>query len=437
MEISTRDELLQSFATGLDQLILELTNDERELEPDVPPSALLDLMQVGCLNMPIYSEGEVMPSLWNASIVDRAEFAQLIRQKVANNAGLSKWGEQIFDKNGVKRPEVETVDISYTALKYGRRELIKSNDPVDKLRAVCNAAFIAGVAKPGHWADGQVPKKHKNETDEDIVFRTAISDLSYFVQLGRRREVRLLHEAYDALAAQSSENLDERFDKMMAMPGNEVLREGRILTGVSNAALDLRDYILSGEFSSTQFHEEIGNLLLFEQQRKQNTDSSSLPVVETEWEILPPEVLEKISDGSYGSEDGDRRFIDLGRLKWLASIALQWDPQRAYLAVADLDTSGEHDYVAAILPEDTDHGVIEHVVAENPVSGNAVYVFRAEKGFRAGARTVGWREVFNKTKFIARALGARKIVHNGNVQDNVLEYLTRPERDLDKQGYRR
>jgi len=77
----------------------------------------------------------------------------------------------------------------------------------------------------------------------------------------------------------------------------------------------------------------------------------------------------------------------------------------------------KHPYVVCVLPEQVEGSVLEHAVAENAEYGNAVFVVRAEQG--------DWKEVLlDKTKRQAVDLGAKRVPHQGDWRDRVLDVLT-------------
>lgn len=429
----TRDEALQGLANAMDGLIGLHKNPETNEE--VPSSAFVDLIQNELQVSAIHYANNPNPFYWaEAGNLDRAKFVEYLRVSNADQAASTKWAKFLFTTEGGMVTDKPN-QLSYATLKYGRKELAKSHEPCDRFLAVGTAAFIAALRKPESLSDGEIPRKRKSETDDQLVFRTAINNLLEFSRLAETREAKLWGQAYRELQAR---DIEDKHDGMMALPENEHLRIGCVNLQLSIASRNLCSRILSEDFSSEQFHNEISSLILFEKQR-QKDDEKELLIEETNWEILPPEVLKRIQQGVSESTGAPyERVIEQDRLRWLASLAIQWDPSNAYIAIADLRSSGEHDYLVAVLPQKLPDGtVIEHAVAENPTTGNAVYVFRAEKGFAAGGRTVSWQDVLSRSKFIARALGARKVVHNQYVEDNVLEYLTRPEDELDRPGYKR
>lgn len=174
--------------------------------------------------------------------------------------------------------------------------------------------------------------------------------------------------------------------------------------------------------------------------------TETTPIRETRWTILPPEQLQTLgladenttgADLSSSEEPERQRFIDMDRMKWLGDIAALWG-EDAYMAVANLDSTGRYDYRVAVLPQVLADGTkVEHAVVENPASNNATFVFRGERGLDEGKVWLTWQDVFQEHRRGATQLGARRIIHKLNHDDNVLEYLTRRQEALDKPGYQR
>ncbi|MEK7570809.1 MAG: hypothetical protein AAB553_00910 [Patescibacteria group bacterium] len=106
-------------------------------------------------------------------------------------------------------------------------------------------------------------------------------------------------------------------------------------------------------------------------------------------------------------------------------------------------TKTDNKYYAATLPfTRPDGAIVTHIngepvkdgIVDNPKEG-AVYVWRSDVSGENGNRTV--YDVFDgTTKLDARAMGAIKVVHRGDWQERVLDYLTAPaevfKAELDK-----
>lgn len=115
---------------------------------------------------------------------------------------------------------------------------------------------------------------------------------------------------------------------------------------------------------------------------------------------------------------------------------MAWDKNRSRIAIAYLESSGNYEYRVALLPQEIDGVSIVHAVAENASSGNAIYIFRGERGLdEKGQVWLEWSDVLSKDRRSARYLGARKILHTKHVDNNLLEYITRNPNSLDKRGY--
>lgn len=161
-----------------------------------------------------------------------------------------------------------------------------------------------------------------------------------------------------------------------------------------------------------------------------------IEAADTGWVILPGTFREIIRGGS-GLRGAGIYELDWNRLAYLAQIVEEvWG--EGFIAVADLQSVGENEYYVAVLPETVrdEHGnetIIYHAVADNPTKDhNASFVWRGDSN-----TGITWKQVFNQEKDWAKELGARKIVHKKHYKENIIEYLTRPLKDLDKPGYER
>ena len=369
----------------------------------------------------------------DTSVVD---FADSLRTKHANAAFKSKWGDRLYHPDGVPM-EGFRIEREYSALSYARKVLAKSDEPIKRLFSVIIPADVAAYYKPQDW-DGQKPRKHKNESNDEAIFRMAWNDLNQRARTGQVDTVNI--KLFKALLKKDNYGnrkiSDEDFDSAMHNPENQDLRDGQLSIQIENTATRLIKAIKNPNFTAERHREEAFELLRLSRQEKDPADNTEIPVKETDWTILPPGTLEELSEGN-GTNKEVESFVDPDRMRWLARLAIDWGND-AYIAVSNLDKSGNYDYRVAVLPQLKNGILIEHAVAENPASGNAVYVFRGERGVEDNGHTwLTWKEVLSDTKKGARALGARKIVHNQFSEENVLEYLTRQQADLDKPGYKR
>lgn len=344
----------------------------------------------------------------------------------------SKWGKDIYNEQG--QPVVPTEVREYAALSYARKVLAKSDKPVDRLKSVLMPAFIAANRKPEDWDSTQKPKKHKHETEDEALFRIAWHDLTKIAGRGQglTRDVVLYRKVRNRYRNDPDANWDE-FEEIMHSPENQDLRDGHVSLWIGGCGVTLKKLISDPAFTADLFREECFQLRRLRDQRR---EPASVPAEETIWTILPPGTLEETGEG-IGNGGETQHFVDPERMKWLARLAISWGKE-AYIAVANLDKTGNYDYRVAVLPQRKERATIEHVVAENPSSGNAIYVFRAERGLgKDSTPWLTWRDVLSDTKSGARALGARRILHGVFVDENVLEYLTRPDEDIDKSNYNR
>lgn len=156
--------------------------------------------------------------------------------------------------------------------------------------------------------------------------------------------------------------------------------------------------------------------------------------LQTEWVILP--------EGGDGAERDKREsvagekvepFVDSERIEKLHELVRVWGSGK--VMKGKLEGSGRnHSYYVAVLPQEVDGHVIEHVVAdceEGPE--NAIFAYRADKP----GNVHSWQYVFDGNKTRAKANGAKRILHKQHVDENVMEYLTRPVAQLDDPNYRR
>ncbi len=161
--------------------------------------------------------------------------------------------------------------------------------------------------------------------------------------------------------------------------------------------------------------------------------AAQVQVTQTEWVILPVG-----GDGIPKAEhEGDgataEKFIDKKRIENLFRIVKIWGSGR--VVRGRLKGSGRgHSYYAAILPQIVDGTLVEHAIADcEEGSDNAIYAFR---GDRPGEKHT-WEFVFDGNKPRAKGFGAKVIKHTDHVEENTIEYLTRPLKQLNDTRYRR
>lgn len=294
--------------------------------------------------------------------------------------------------------------------------------------------LIATDHLPENYDEATKPRKHKHESFDELLFRKAISILIDASREPNSREYKAYRRLKDRLERRGGEftkNILEELQK----PENEDLRQGRNDLRIALLAHDLVSGLIRPDFTPDAVREMFLKYKRLQELRKVEPE---IDVEETTWTILPAGAMEEVEKTGKSGSEYTPGYVDPERLKWLARLALAWGPG-AYIAVADLSKTGETQYYAAILPQTTPDGIeVEHAVAENASSGNATYVFRAERGLENdGSIWLHWKNVLKDDKRGARMLGARKVMHNENWDENVQEYLTRSPEHLDKSGYKR
>lgn len=430
-ETSTeRQAILAQIGDGLHQHL------EQQSQPRTPfTSALLERLERFHFYKP-NEIGEVRSMTWSPLIEsDEPKLNNNLWIVMDRAAQATKWAGYLYDEEG--KFVTETVLHRYAGMSHARKVLAHSDQPIDRLHAVLIPTLVAIEFKPEDWQPGQKLAKRKNATEDEEIFRIACRDLRSFYTGNSRdtRSIRVFNEYRNKLEQRyTPEEVNAYIIDALKMPENQLLRDAEFAIVLENIASDLMNIIERPEFTAESFREEMYILL----QYWHNQEQPEIPVEETQWTILPPGTLEELGEGESGSHESTPDYVDPARMKWLARLAMYWG-SNAYIAVANLDSTGNYDYRVAVLPERKNGVLIEHAVAENPSSGNAIYVFRGERGLEDDGTThwLTWRQVLNDNKSGARALGARRILHGTHTDNNVLEYLTRPTQDLDKPGYKR
>ncbi len=432
-----RNQLHQRFAEGLGGLIERLTPPSPEplSDPNTSFYALLHQQRKKFIYF-AFNEKTKRYASFEPPPVENSQMNFIITSQLRLNAASeSKW----FDKESVKAPDRDFVQISYAALNVVKNAWLKAeNNPLRRLNGLMVAGLIAANYMPPNYNSPERPKKHKNETVEEEMFRRAMSIL-FDIKNNVTHENRKFDNVYTAHKGDPI-----RITELLMKPDNEVLRRGSVDLQIWSYANELIEKLASPDFTPEMYGEEVYELQKWaekiKKQKSQETQPEP-PVEETKWTILPPGTMEQIAKGPIKGESAGKyenaQFVDPDRMKWLAELALSWNPD-AYIVVSNLKATGDYDYRAAILPQVKNGVKIEHAVAENPASKNTIYVFRAERGIDDdGSTWLTWKEALSDNRTGAKALGARKIVHNQYVRENVMEYLTRKDEDLDKVGYRR
>jgi hypothetical protein len=454
-----RDELNQQFADGLAMYIEQLhtgaANQAAEAslpnpETESIPSGFLDVMYSAGTRFNFYEQVEdgddIFLYAWKGvKRDDMIDFQNRISDMVIHASTKSKWGNEIqtevLGNHEARSARENNLIICYAALNAARKSFAKSDAPIARLESLMIPAFVAAFYKPTDQEFATNPKKHKNETQEETVYRTAFRDVKMANErLDNSRLLRLRDEFIDSLG--DDVNLQEVMTSILKTPEAKTLRKADTEYRLWLVSKQLLEGLMNEEVNARTFRDQLDGIKEIERKRLEQTIPRPEPEVEeTEWTILPPGTLEELegtgTSGGGGGGGETPTFVDPERMKWLARLAICWGPD-AYIAVANLDKSGNYDYRVAILPQHQNGVVIEHAVAENPSSGNAIYAFRGEKGVNEEEGVwLTWRQVFRKTKQGAKSRGARKILHGDYVDENVLEYITRSPDDLDKRGYQR
>lgn len=390
-------------------------------------------------------EGEAQRFYLRGMSYDTAETAVSFRNFIYQNARDSKKSRYIFEDDGTPIEGARTIEQYYVALTKLEKDVsFKFNDggsdDARQLKSLLSVGLIAGLYRPDNW-DGEKPKKHKKETEEGYMFRRAIRTLhnvAYAPDTRLTDSVRNLFHRYS-----DADKVDEYLE-LASNPELSDLRTGQYEIKVKATAIWLLELLSDSHFSATEFKEDYYQAIRQGENRKssdpEDIDDEQVTFDEVEWTILPPGTLEEMIEAGEGDPGNSERFVDPARMIWLARIAMNWGSD-AYVAVGTIAGHGEHSYRVAVLPtQHAEVGAIEHAVAENPSSGNAVFVWRAEKGIRQTEEgllaSISWRQVFRRTKGEAKGYGARRILHTSTLDSKVHDYLTRPEDQLDDPRYK-
>jgi hypothetical protein len=433
------DSLRTNFASGLQNLIEQRTHeseiDQLERELSNPETSFIGAIRDATGDITWYMPNE--PESFRLELDDSVTgFESRIINSSRRSAQDSKWSSEIFDEEGHVRDTEDTSQefYQYAALSTARK-LLNKPDVLSQATGLLVAARVAMFNLPDDY-HGEKPKRHKQETIDDVLFRKA--HLLLRDKLSKEtKEQQTFLEFFRS--ARDSFDIDEGFKRYVSVlihPDAEELRQGRSDAIIEAFAGKILDLLARDQTTPESIREEQFKLAKLRELRKEQRE----PEPETvNWEILPPEALEEIErTGETGSKEGTPDFVDPERLKWLARLAIDWGNE-AYIVVSSLrDRSDTNRYYAAILPGLSGGIPVEHAVAENASSGNATYVFRAERGLNLdGSTWLTWQDVLKDTKAGARALGAKRVLHGQYWNENVIEYLTRPDADLDSKYYKR
>lgn len=445
MEYPKTHQLHSDLAVGLHSLIeqrgaeTEIDRLERELVD--PDTSFLGGLKEAVGKIRLYDYKDDLAVHYSDPTDSILNFNIMINFYMAHGAYNTKWSDELFDDTGDLRNidgDDEGQQLYMSAVLSKARKYLKSGEPNEQIHGLLIAANVASLNLPEDYT-GQKPKRHKRETDEEKLFRKAITVIREIVDNHTQEYLYFSRfvEFLEKSPVNESEK-DEFFIDELSKPNANDLRKGASDSSITYFANTILKLLAREQTTPESIRDEhfkatrLQNLMQGEAQEEQD------PAI-VDWDILPPEALGEIENtGKIDSREGNPDFVDPERLKWLARLAIDWGND-AYIVVSGLHKNSESSkYYAAILPGLVSGVPVEHAVAENASSGNATYVFRGERGLNTdGSIWLTWKDVLKDTKSGARALGAKKILHGRYWDENVLEYLTRPESDLDSERYKR
>ncbi len=308
------------------------------------------------------------------------------------------------------------------------------------------------------YAGGSVPHR-KQETPEQTVFRVVIGHLRYIGQSPPRpKEMseRALERRKQSVHAQLASR---------AHPDDEALKaateEAEQAFERARWAVDEYETVVG---ASQRFVEELAQATFSGQStqlklREAGQSYGAEEAKQSDWIPLPPVPSDARPVDTSGLSPEEAELVEQAtryrheRINDLYALKNEWGEgnvaesnfsgrSAAGDAPRDIDTDADpsssrsaaeasfetNHYFVAILPQHLPDGrIIEHAVVDNPLYGNALFVFRAESGFRPDGTTITWRDIFTNdhTKDDWKRLGAVKITHQGDWQNRVLEVLTR------------
>lgn len=434
-------QLHSDFTAGLRNLV-EQRSDESEVnrlerELSNPNTSFFGGLREAAGRVTWFNEG-TPGDYYIDSTDDTLEFQEAILSSSVTSAYNTKWSYEIFNYDGSFRDLKRDWQFYQYAALSNARKYLKLDDPPEQMRGLLIAARVASLNLPEDYI-GQKPKRHKQEITEAILFRKATTILHEVAsrRTNASREFSKFLEKFDEMVPDKNRQ-DDYYLNIMSQQDTALLRQGQAEMSLRVFAMTVLELLAREQTTPELIHDEqyklshLKYLCKGEDQEVQESDTVN-------WNILPPEALGEIEHtGEIKDKEGKLDFVDPERLKWLARLAIDWGND-AYIVVSSLkEKSDTNKYYAAILPELKNGVPIEHAVAENASSGNATYVFRGERGLNAdGSTWLTWKDVLKDTKSGARALGAKKILHGKYWNENVIEYLTRPDTNLDSDRYRR
>lgn len=334
----------------------------------------------------------------------------------------------------------ETLLVQHIEREINSKELIgasTSNDLLQDVKVdVCGIFTLANIAilnKPPKVDKDTLFRKRPKETHEQKVFRCAM------LALTAPKPQNILSSAEQSL----NKNIHSRGRAALTQALKDP--DARHIAGSLVAKLRLHalrdvlsENVLRSNVTTASFLDEIHLGYSMETMSEQD---NPIPTTETDWTIFPDAVSDeqgqpqsRPSEDISPSHEVNRPPLQPQRLRFLGQLALQWG-ENAYTAVSKL-RQGREQYRVVVLPQTLPNGqVIEHAIADNPLAGNALYVFRGESGLGSNGQILRtWKEVFDKHRGNARQLGAQRFYHSSQLEEKVLNYLTMNPSDLDHQS---
>jgi hypothetical protein len=309
----------------------------------------------------------------------------------------------------------------------------------DATTGVLYAGAIAMLTLPSEgYRGGKVPKRSKGrETDQQALFRLSIGYLRGQATIDNT--ARINEGAIQG--KQLHQEAKQVFDRHQANPGDEnVAREWEETSSrleghterfkstyiAKYEAGALVSSLAEATFTAEDAAEEMRGL-----ERSYNEREAK----RSQWHLLPPKPSGPRGETN-GDASGEQQAQGAGdlerqeRIDELYRLVEQWGD--GSVEESEFVFGTKRRYLVAILPQHLPDGrVVEHAVLDTSRYGNALFLWRAEKGQTPGQPNLEWPEVFDEEyKPEAEAKGAIRIVHRGEWRQRVLDSLTRKAEDL-------
>jgi hypothetical protein len=318
----------------------------------------------------------------------------------------------------------------------------------DKLTHVGALIFIALYAKPENaQTASQIArsKKYRFESTRDQAFGAAVKSLG---RLSSHTPNRRERESALIIAKASRQSVVRGVDTERLQVAVDDVNRGELPSFAGN----MLRHVLNEKTTSEAFGTEIDAWHMRAYGTAMADEQTEPEMKETHWTILPPDTLQQLlQDGHTEQREGEpdplfdasvaetiKLVFQNDRIKKLARFALEWG-DGAYIAIANLDNTGGSQYRAAILPDRSlplqpNGEPLAHAFADNPrEKKHAAFLFRAETGMNPQDEILyTWKDVFSGTKDVAKGLGARRLLHVGDLDGRVLEALTAPTSKLSR-----